>query len=117
MSRRTIEILLMAAFALIVLKTLGGCAAVEPTRAPPEVRIEYRPYPVPTPIPCFTEDERPRLPVPTPVDIERATVDQLAAALAADMENERLFAERVDKLFELCSKRIADGTATTTVGK
>jgi len=78
-----------------------ACAPI-PERPPPEVRIEYRTVYVERPVPCFTEAERPRLAPPTTVDIDRATVDQLAAALSADMENERLFTAAVDSLFMKC---------------
>jgi len=86
---------------IILVCVVSGCAQVEP-RPPPEVRIEYRTVYIDKVIPCFTEAERPRMAAPTAVDIDRATVDQLAAALAADMENERLFAAAVDSLFMKC---------------
>jgi hypothetical protein len=104
------------ALVIVFLLALMACAPIEPQRLPPEIRIEYRSYPVDRPVPCFTEAERPRLEPPTPIDLDTADVSQKAKALAADMENERLFAAEVDRLFEICMKRIADGTATQPVG-
>lgn len=87
-----------------VLLLLGACAQLEPQRPLPVPEIQYRSYPVPTPVPCFTEAERPILPPPTPIDIPNATVDQLAAALTADMIAEELYAKQVDALFIRCTK-------------
>lgn len=93
---------------------LAGCATVEPQ--PTEPRIEYRSYPVDRAVPCFTEAERPIRKPYTPVNLDTATVDQMAAAMEADDINDELFARAVDNLFQLCMRRIADGTATTPVG-
>jgi hypothetical protein len=87
----------------IIALALAACAPIE-QRPPPEPRIEYRTVEVDRPVPCFTEAERPVLPPPTVVDIDNATTDQLAAALAADLENERLFSAAVDALFIRCTK-------------
>lgn len=94
---------------------LTACATVE--QRPPEVRTQVISVSVPLPVPCFSEEERPRLPEPSPINIDTATVDQMAAALAADDIADQLFARAVDQLFILCMKRIADGTATQPVGK
>lgn len=94
----------------------ASCASIEPPPRPAETRIEYKPYPVDKPVPCFTEAERPIRKPPTPVDIDKATASQLVAAMAADDINDQLYAQDVDRLFALCMKRIADGTANTTVG-
>lgn len=72
---------------------------------------------MPVPVPCFTEAERPVRAAPTPIDLQTATVDQLAAAIAADDLADELFTRAVDALFILCMRRIADGTATTTGAK
>lgn len=80
---------------------LAGCATAPPPR-PPEVRIPTQTVYVPTPVPCFTEDQRPRLPMPTPINPETATTEQLAAAELADSLALLDYSERVDKLFLLC---------------
>lgn len=89
---------------LVVLLT--GCATPAPER-PPEVRTQTVTVAVPVPVPCFTEAERPHLPPPTPIDIENATVDQLAAALAADKLAEEIYTAQVDALFIKCLKGTA----------
>jgi hypothetical protein len=94
---------------------LASCATVEPPR-PPEIRTTTVEVRVPVPVPCFTEAERPIRQTPTPINIDTATVDQMAAAIAADDLADELFARAVDALFILCMKRIADGTATIPVG-
>lgn len=82
---------------------LSACAPLEPQR-PPEVRATTTIAAAPTPVPCFTEDERPVLATPTPIDLTfgKATADQYAAALAADDLNEQKFAREVDVLFLKC---------------
>lgn len=100
---------------VFVVFVLLGCAPIEPAR-PPEIRTTTVEVRVPVPVPCFTEAERPQLAPPTPINIETATVDQMAAAIAADDIADALFARAVDALFVLCMRRIADGTATTPVG-
>lgn len=104
----------MRTVAVILFATVSGCAAVEPR--PPEVRTQVVEVKIIVPVPCFTEAERPVPPTFTPIDIDRATVDQMAAAIAADDIADQLFAKAVDALFVLCMRRIADGTATTTTG-
>lgn len=91
-----------------------ACAPIE--QRPPENRTTTVEVKVPVPVPCFTEAERPVLAKPTPIDIDRATVDQLAAAIAADDLADQNFAREVDALFVKCMQRIADGTATPPVG-
>lgn len=105
-----------AAAFLAVLAT--ACAPLEPQPVPrpPEVRTVTVEVKVPIAVPCFTEAERPVLAPPTPINIDTATVDQMAAAIAADDLADALFARAVDALFVLCMRRIADGTATTTKG-
>lgn len=99
----------------ILTLALAACATVEPPR-PPEVRTTIVEMKIIVPVPCFSEAERPVPPTFTPIDIDHATVDQMAAALAADDIADQLFARAVDALFILCQRRIADGTATTPVG-
>jgi len=101
--------------AVILSLALAACATVEPPPKP-EVRTNTVEVRVPVPVPCFTEAERPIRPQPTPIDIANATVDQMAAAIAADDLADELYARAVDALFILCMKRIADGTATQPVG-
>lgn len=102
--------------ALLLALAVVGCATVDPPLAPPLPSVQYIPYAVDRPVPCFAENERPTLRPLTAIDMLTATIDQKSAALAADMENERLFTAEVDRLFVICSKRIADGTATQPVG-
>lgn len=94
-----------------VIAVLAACAPLEPQR-PPEIRTTIVEVRVPVPVPCFTEAERPVLPPFTPINLDTATVDQMAAAMAADDAADQLFAKAIDSLFLLCMKRIADGTAT-----
>lgn len=88
-------------FLLVV--ALAACAPLEPQR-PPEVRTITHTVSVPVPVPCFTEADKPILPALTAIDIDHATVDQLAKALAADEANETLYRNAVDALFILCMK-------------
>lgn len=92
----------MSARAVLLILLLGACAPVE-TR-PPETRTQTVEVRVPVPVPCFTEAERPVLPPPTPIDIDRATVDQMAAAMAADDLAEQTYTKLVDALFLQCLK-------------
>lgn len=87
---------------------LAACAPIE--QRPPEVRTQVVEVPVPVPVPCFTEADRPILAPLTVVDIENATVDQLAKALAADDANEALYVKAVDALFLQCMKSTVGGT-------
>ncbi len=85
------------------LALLTACATVE-QKPPIEVRAQTFETKVLVPVPCFTEAERPVLPPPTPINLETATVDQMAAALAADDVNETLYRTAVDALFLQCLK-------------
>ena len=78
---------------------LTACA-FQPDR-PPEQRTTTVQVKVPVVVPCFTEDERPILAPSTPV-ADGATADQMASALRADIENEKLFTAAVDALFIRC---------------
>lgn len=86
-----------------ILALLAGCATIEPP-APPEVRTQTVQIRIPVPVPCFTEAERPILAPPTPINIDTATVAQMAAAMAADDLNEQLYTVAVDALFIRCMK-------------
>lgn len=94
----------MRTVALVLL--LVACAPLEPQRPLPlpEPKIVYQPYSVPTPVPCFTEAERPVLPPPTPVDTATATVAQLVAAVHADDLADEVFTKKVDALFIRCMR-------------
>lgn len=82
---------------------LAACAPLEQRPPPvPLPQIVYREVSVPTPVPCFTEAERPILAKPTPIDLVNATVDQMAAALAADFAEEERYSRAVDALFTKC---------------
>ena len=84
------------------LALLTACAQI-PDKLP-ETKVEYRTVNIPTPVPCFTEAERPKPPEPTPIDLEHATVDQMAAAMAADDENQRLYLAALEALIIRCQK-------------
>lgn len=87
-----------AAMAAII---LSACSVLQ--TAPPEERTRTVEVKIPIITPCFTEDERP-VPAPlTPIDIDNATTDQLAAAMAADDANEALFVRAVEALFLRCA--------------
>ena len=87
--------------ACVLLALLAGCATVD---QPPEMRTQTVTVKVPVPVPCFTEADRPVLPPPTPIDLEHATTDQMAAALAADQAAQALYSRAVDALFVQCLK-------------
>jgi hypothetical protein len=95
---------------------LASCAVQPVEQRPPEVRTQTVEVKVPVPVPCFTEAERPVMAPPTPIDLATATVDQMAAAIAADDLADQVYTRAVDALFILCMRRIADGTATTATG-
>lgn len=81
---------------------LAGCATTGPAPIQTSTRtVEIR---VPVPVPCFKEEDRPVMPPPTPIDIDNATVDQLAAAIAADKLADEIYAAKVDAIFLLCQK-------------
>lgn len=92
--------LLIAACALSL---LAGCAG-NPER-PPEERTKVVEVQVPVAVPCFDEKDRPVPPQPTPIDLEHATTDQLAAALAADLEADELYLRAVEALFIQCQQK------------
>ena len=86
----------------IIASALAACGTVE--QRPPEVRTQTVEVKIPVIVPCFTEAERPVLPTPTPINLDTATVDQMAAALAADNLADELYAKAVDALFIRCTK-------------
>jgi hypothetical protein len=87
---------------LLVLAALLLAACASDPERPAETPVTYRTVYVDKPVPCFTEAERPILPPLTPIDVDNATTDQMAAAVAADLENERLYTAAVDALFLKC---------------
>lgn len=95
-----------ATWIVVFAAVLAGCA----TDAPAPIQIQTRTIEVkvPTPVPCFREDEKPIPPTPTAIDIQTATVDQLADALEADAIADQIYAAAVDRLFVQCQK--AGGT-------
>lgn len=84
-----------------LLLLLAACAPLEPQR-PPEPVVRTVEIKVPVPVPCFTEAERPIAPLPTPIDLDHATVDQMAAAVAADNAADELYMRAVEALFIRC---------------
>ena len=92
----------MKGAALFLAVAVVACAPIE--QRPPEQRTTVVQVPTPIPVPCFTEAERPVMAPPTQIDMATATVDQMAAAMAADDIAERLFTEAVDALFLKCLK-------------
>ncbi|MEO8754846.1 MAG: hypothetical protein ABI624_19445 [Casimicrobiaceae bacterium] len=87
---------------VVIVTLLAACAPLE--MRPPEIRTQTVEVKVPVPVPCFTEAERPVLPTPTPINLDTATVDQMAAAMAADDLADANFARAVDALFLKCQK-------------
>jgi len=79
---------------------LAACAS-DPT-LPPETRTTTVIQKVPVPVPCFNEADRPAAPVPTPIDIDNATTDQMADAVAADNAADRLYEQQLEALFIQC---------------
>lgn len=59
---------------------------------------------VPYAVPCVLAKDVPVLPKRTPIDVERATTDQLAAAYAADVEQFEEYAKAVSKILAACVK-------------
>jgi hypothetical protein len=69
---------------------------------PPETRTTTVEVKVPVPVPCFEESDRPVAPVPTPIDIDNATTDQMADAIAADNAADELYMRQLEALFIQC---------------
>ena len=92
-----------ARLALACLFCLSGCAAI-PDKPPPEPSVQYKTINVPTPVPCFTEAERPIRPQPTPIDLDTATTDQMVAAIWADNLLEEAYDRAIEDLFVKCMK-------------
>ena len=90
------RIALLCASLLVV-----GCVS-DPVK--PETRIQTNTVLVPTPVPCINAADVPALPAPTPVDVEHATTDQLAAAVAADAERFQAYAVAVSAMLAQCSR-------------
>lgn len=86
--------------ACVLLLLLAGCAPLE--QKPPEQRTTTVEIRVPVIVPCFTEAERPIAPKPTPINLDTATTDQMAAALAADSIADELFMRAVEAIFLKC---------------
>jgi len=84
----------------IIAVALVGCAS-DPT-LPPETRTTTVEVKVPVPVPCFSEADRPVAPVPTPIDIDHATTDQMADAIAADNAADELYMRQLEALFVQC---------------
>jgi hypothetical protein len=83
--------------------SLGACAADQ--ARPDEPRTQTVEIKVPVAVPCFDEKDRPIPPQPTPIDLEHATTDQLAAALAADHEADELYMRQIEALFIQCQQK------------
>jgi hypothetical protein len=88
-------------FVMLIAALLAGCQTLP--AAPPEVitRTNFVEVKVPTPVPCFTDADRPRLPE-QPRLPDSATPDQRAAAVAAYQLEIAKYGEQVDALFMLC---------------
>ncbi len=79
---------------------ISGCGAM--STLPPETRTITNIEKVPVAVPCFEEKDRPPAPVPTPVDLDNATTDQMAAAVAADNAADDLYMRQLEALFVQC---------------
>lgn len=71
---------------------------------PPQVVSKPVDVPMPYPVPCVTEAERPKFPDLTDINLDTATPMQKAAALARDAEAIDRYAQAVDALFQKCVK-------------
>jgi hypothetical protein len=87
----------------IITLVLVACAPLE-QRPLAEPKIEFREVQVRTPVPCFTEAERPVAPAPTPINLDTATTDQMAAAVAADNIARDRYERELEALFVQCSQ-------------
>jgi hypothetical protein len=92
----------VALLVVVALTILSGC--VTSGVAVPDNRTVTNTVLVPIAAPCFDRKSLPQLPAPTPVDPEKATTAQLAAAAAADAEAFQLYARTVAQMWEACLK-------------
>lgn len=90
-------------FTPVLAVTLAACGALQQA-PPPDAKVIYRDVPVPTPVPCFSEADRPIPPEPTPIDLDNATTDQMADAVAADNIAEARYMVQLEALFIQCQK-------------
>lgn len=86
---------------------ISACAPLE--QRPPEQRTMTVEVKVPVIVPCFTAAERPLPPTPTPIDIDNATTDQLAAAVAADSIADELYRRAIEALIIRCQAAAEKG--------
>lgn len=89
------------ALSAVCIVALAGCG-MAPVK--PEVRTVTNTVYVPTPTPCFKPEDVPKIPTPTPVDTANATLDQINAAAALDLQLLDAYAKQVDALFVQCTK-------------
>lgn len=87
-------------YLLTVLATLSicSCATVEPRTSTITNTIS-----VPVPVPCIKAADIPARPKPTPIDLDRATHDQVDAANAADLASLDGYADIVEPLLKQCA--------------
>lgn len=77
---------------------LSACATVEP-----RVSTVTNTVSIPIPVPCIKAADIPARPKPTPIDLDRATHDQVDAANAADLASLDGFADIVEPLLRQCA--------------
>lgn len=78
-----------------------GCIAPEPLVRTATITNEVK---VAVPIACVKREDIPPLPKPTPVDVERATTDQIAAATEADLRALEQWAAIAAPLLAACAE-------------
>jgi hypothetical protein len=88
-------------FVMLIAALLAGCQTLPPPAPEVITRTSFVEVKVPTPVPCFTDADRPRLPE-QPRLPDSATPDQRAAAVAAYQLEIAKYGEQVDALFMLC---------------
>lgn|SRR6185369_838222 len=96
-----LDVATVAAVCIVGAFVLFGCASVP---GAPENRTTTTTVNVPVPVACIDPKDVPPLPVPTPIDVEHATPDQKAAAVAADAEAYQQYARFLGELLLKCSK-------------
>jgi hypothetical protein len=85
--------------AIFYVMCFSGCASNGPIA---EVSTQTQTVNIPTAVSCL--DNAPKFPAPTPIDLPNASVRQLAAAAAADLEARNTYSKSAQKILDKCSQ-------------
>ena len=88
-----------------VLLCVTGCVAQQP---PPRLQVQPPPKSERVEVlvtkPCLAATDVPPVPKATRVDVDKADVRQLAAAVAVDLRQQELYIERANAIILACAK-------------